>query len=237
MYKYLCFVALIFISSSAQSDVFSVEDPKRTVRMIGVVDGRAMALAKQIEKLSRTREPIDMLINSPGGSMEVGMVIVDAMRLAKKRGVKFRCASAVMAASMAFIMLAECQERYVLANTRLLFHPVSISGGGIRIQELIVGLHETIDEERAIMADLQKVMKLRWKDFHRHYFAETFWAGYRLAKFTTRARFLRVVDDMYGWGDDLFTYRKPQLFILGGQLKTHESETVKSILKRFEGGE
>lgn len=231
MRKLSLFLVLLLAGDSFAGE-FQVQDPKRVVKLVGQVDGASFAIARDIEKMSRTSGNIDMLINSPGGSVYVGMAIVEAMRAAKSRGVVFRCAVGVMAASMGFIILNECNERYAFSNARLLFHPVSLSVRGSRVQELLVDLNHTDLEEKAIMKNLQESMGLDWKTFHRNYFAETFWQA-AIFRDTVADGWITIVAQIEGFGDDLFEYRKPQVFLFGNQQSNGIAE---QILERFENG-
>ena len=200
----------------------------RLIEIIGEVDGDIIDKAAEINRLAElSDEPIELLINSPGGAVLPGMIFVDAMRAAKSEGIIFKCTSVVMAASMAYVIYSECNERYALANTRLLFHPISISTGGSRVQELIVDLDETIAEEKAIMEKLQKDLGLDWRKFHRHYFSETFWSATRLK--AVAPAFLEIKDSV-NFGPLTYKYRKQGLF---GQ--SISNGTARKILERFEG--
>lgn len=216
MKKLLILISSLWCTSllgNPMGRVFEVQNPKRLIPVIDVVDGSMLSdVAMKINDLSnKSSEPIELFINSPGGSVMVGTTIVDAMTVAKQRGVTFRCLSSVISASMAFIIFAHCDERYVLPNTKLLFHPVSVNlQGGARVQELIVNLEQTKAEELEIMSFLQKKMGLEWQKFHMHYFSETMWAGWSLANHTGGSgKFLNIVTDVVGI-PDLFRIYKPR---------------------------
>lgn len=235
------FVFALLADTSLASVMFQVKDSARVIKIIGRVDGEIISKAAELEKMTRTNSsPIYMLINSPGGSVQAGMAFVDAMRAAKRRGVVFHCATQVMAASMAFIFINECQRRYAAANARLLFHPISLSTQGSRLQELVVDLHHTEQEEQKIMHNLKTKMGLDWRTFHRNYFAETFWQAEILAETTARARWLTIVSRIEGFGDDLFKYKRPQnvlkFLIPGNNNQKQGSDAVTRILERYENG-
>lgn len=188
--------------NQANSKTFDVVDSSRSLEIVGQIDGEIVGQAEKLINMSKTPEPVYMLINSPGGQVLPGMIFVDAMHTAKKRGVKIVCVSNVMAASMAFVILAHCDERYARPNTRLLFHPMSISTSGSRIQELVTDLNETVKEEKRIARELQRIMRLEWKDFHPHYFAETFWSAEQLSIHSPG--FIRLVDEVRGYDKNLY---------------------------------
>lgn len=102
-------------------------DKKRTVEIIGSIGFNIIESAKKLNKLSlENKKDIFLLINSPGGSVATGTIFISAMTMAKARGVKVKCVVPVYAASMAFSIMLNCSENYVLAGTQLLFHPVRI---------------------------------------------------------------------------------------------------------------
>lgn len=226
--KFVVGIIMLGLSLGASAQTFKPRDPTRTLSLIGAVDMSMLSHATFVDQLSKhSAEPIYMLINSPGGSLNVGMTFVDAMRAAKSRGVEFHCAVQIMAASMAFVILNECQHRYAVANARLLFHPVSLRSASRAVQELLVNLKHTQTEERKIMKSLQRSMGMGWRMFHRNYFAETFWQAAILAKVTRRTRWLRIVQAIDGFGPELFRYRRSDGFFGTGGI-------VQDIVDRYE---
>lgn len=98
----------------------------------GPVGKSIFKLANKIEQLSsESSEPITLVINSPGGAVLPGAQFVSAMRVAQSRGVKFRCVVPMLAASMAYIIFNECDERYALDNALFLWHDVAVQLFGV----------------------------------------------------------------------------------------------------------
>lgn len=234
MLRFILFILILVIpgAASASNTFVFPEDNSRTVELIGVVRGDAIQLADKINALSEeSDDDIYMLINSPGGSVGPGMAVVDSMLQAKARGVEFHCFSGVLAASMAFIILSHCDNRVTFHNTKLLFHPISLSTRGSRIQELFVSLEQILAQERRIMRHLQSVMGLPWRDFHMHYFAETFWAATELKEHTKRERFLKTVTKVRNASQNLFRWRSKRRGLFGKD--STSSGSVQEIVKRF----
>lgn len=92
-------------------------------------------MANDILRHSRTNNSIYMLINSPGGSVSAGNLIISAMNIAKLRGVTFVCLSTKYAHSMAFILMLHCDKRYALEGTRFLIHGVRYYSAPFQITE------------------------------------------------------------------------------------------------------
>lgn len=102
-------------------------DPSRLIRVLGGVDQSILPKAEKLIALTKkSLRPIYVMINSPGGSVRAGNVFIDAITIAKARGVSVRCFTTVYAASMGANILAECSERFMLPNATLLFHPVRV---------------------------------------------------------------------------------------------------------------
>lgn len=169
-------LVLAGIATPAKRPTFQVE-PGRHLELIGVVQSWVIpAIAERIDQFSaKSSKPISLLINSPGGSVVAGSTVVDSMLLAKKRGVEFRCISGVLAASMAFIIYSHCDQRFALPNTKLLFHPMSLTVMGARVSELEPLLDAYQAMEMRNYDWQRKTLGLGSDFFRRHYYAETLW--------------------------------------------------------------
>lgn len=197
-----------------ESNVLQMQQ-ERTVEVIGVVtDAIIKDVAQNLETLSRRdrTKPIYIFINSPGGSVGAGTVVLDAMAVAKRRGVRLICASGVMAASMGYIILAACDERYTLRNTKLLFHPMSLSVRGARVSELNTLLKTFSKEERSLSKATREAMGMGKKEYYKNYIAETMWPAYLLHERVPK--FFNIVDDITGT-ENLFVYQKQGMSIFG----------------------
>lgn len=68
----------------------------RTILITGPIAENVMVAAPVVEELSdESKEPIYLIINSLGGSVETGLVLISAIRVAKARGVPVICVSGV----------------------------------------------------------------------------------------------------------------------------------------------
>jgi ATP-dependent protease ClpP protease subunit len=122
------------------------------------------------------------------------------MKIASARNVTINCVVPVIAASMAFHILAHCDNRYVLADTFLLFHPMRISG-------LLQMTAEELEYEAAAIRMYEEPMndalisKMGMKEdiFWYHNKHETMWTASALDEMTTD--FLIIVDDVKGIPD------------------------------------
>lgn len=197
-------LALALCAQSLSASTLSL--PKeRTIAITGPVDGGIIAQANQVYTLAQaSKEPIYLVLNSPGGSVYAGVQMLSAMRAARARGVEFRCLSTLMSASMAFQIFAYCDKRYALENTLLLWHPMRSAG------QLTADGHEIEGDtmrliEARLIRHLLKVLNIPKEVFFKHWRAETMWTA--AALLTISPNFLTIVDDVDGM---------PELFPMGG---------------------
>lgn len=184
---------------------------ERTVEVIGVVDteiiNQASKLLELVPESEGTRKPVWLLVNSPGGMVDPGLIFINAMEIAKKRGYKLKCAVGVLAASMAFQILAHCNKIYSLPNAKLLFHPVRI-GGTFTKEQLEYYLNSIKDIEDKMNTRLLRYFKFNEEMFYYNYHYETMWEANRLAEETRK---IIIVDDIKGT-KKLFKYQRPRFF-------------------------
>lgn len=199
----------------------------RTVRVVGEINGSVLKLASQIDSMSKeNKKPINILINSPGGSVPAGLQLVEAMHIAQARGVKIRCAVTTLAASMAYVVLSQCNERYALSNSLLLFHParamlmfaVLKSDDARYMAEELAAIDSDISD---LLQDSMGVVTgehKAWFDYHFQH--ETLWPASRLSRVMPNNRWITIVSDIRSDGS------------LFGGLNSSEDETaVKNFLQ------
>ena len=175
----------------------------RTLRVDGVIQANALVLAAQIEHLSASdKSPISIIINSPGGSVLAGLQLVEAIHVAQNRGVSINCAVTTLAASMAYVILSECDKRYAFNNSLLLFHPARAF---LLMAQLKAGDAKYMGEELAaidasITRDLHASMGIltevdrAW--FQYHYDHETLWTAGRLVPLVPKQGWLTIISDI-----------------------------------------
>lgn len=100
-------------------------------------------------------KPIDMYINSPGGSITAGLAILDTMRLIKCP-VHTYCIG--QCASMAAVILAagEKGHRYALPSSRILIHQPWQGGGGGQATDISLQAKEILRLRDFLEKDLVK---------------------------------------------------------------------------------
>ena len=100
-----------------------------------------------------SREPITIYINSPGGSVNAGLVIYDCIQSSELE-INIICAG--IAASMAAILLAGGQKgrRYILPHSKVMIHEPLLSGGVGGSATSIKNISDSILETRNIVNNI-----------------------------------------------------------------------------------
>jgi len=99
----------------------------RTVYLFGEVGPETNEVARQIAKLGRTKDPIYLIINSPGGSIMHGAQILAAIE-ASRGPITTVCVN--VCASMAAMIFEYGKERWMMNKSILMFHAASTAERG-----------------------------------------------------------------------------------------------------------
>ncbi|MFO7273948.1 MAG: ATP-dependent Clp protease proteolytic subunit [Bacillota bacterium] len=96
-------------------------------------------------------KPVNLYINSPGGSVSAGLGIYDAMQHIKS---PVNTTVVGMAASMAALLLAAgTGKRYALPNARVMIHQPHLSGVGGQVTDIEITAREAV-KTKQIMAEI-----------------------------------------------------------------------------------
>jgi ATP-dependent protease ClpP protease subunit len=166
----------------------------------GVVDRGVVDLAEQLmaESVGGKLRNVEILINSPGGGVLEGSVYISAMEVAKARGAKFTCYVPMLAASMAFSILAHCDKRYALKGALFLWHPPRVVTGNYPLTpyDAEVLARDLATISKRMSDDLRKRMPMTAANFWYHYRAETLHATPDLLALSPG--WIEIVDDIDG---------------------------------------
>lgn len=100
----------------------------RTVYLFGQVSGNALVIAEQIQALNMiSSAPIYILINSPGGSVLSGSILISAMQTSKA---KITTICSGMCASMGAMIFEYGAERLMVDRSLIMFHPATVQYEG-----------------------------------------------------------------------------------------------------------
>ena len=206
MIKILCTLALLLSTTALAEETVEV-DKDRLVKVYGAINKNILKQAKELMALSKdSSDDIYIHINSGGGSIRAGKVFITAMEIAQARGVEIHCVSTLLAASMAFTILAECDHRYVLKSTELLYHQarVLVMFAALSSRQL-EGLYQNLrglDEE--LLKFLYAETGIDPYLLSQTYYAEKLWTATDLNTKTTKG-WLTIVDNIEGL-DDVFAH-------------------------------
>lgn len=102
----------------------------QTIQIAGKIDEGNDGLLLAAIVLESAPRAIHLMIDSPGGSVRVGVGFIEIMRSAQESGTVILCTipSGGMAASMAAVIFERCDVRTMERGSALMFHTVSVGG-------------------------------------------------------------------------------------------------------------
>lgn len=116
----------------------------------GAIDGQ-MSITLLVDLLYQrlvepTREPMWVIINSPGGMLDQGLAIYDTLKMMAETGVQVNTVAIGDVASMAVTILQAGTRRYSFPNTQFTVHQARLTGGGDsqEVNELIENARELV---------------------------------------------------------------------------------------------
>ncbi len=133
-------IALALTFAPALANTAQAAEPKKvegkpvviSQRVIEIAGGISFELMKKAQRelldfASQGDEPVWLRINSPGGSVDAGLILVDTMKAVKA---PVYCIVESAAYSMAAIILTYCDKRYGLPHATYMLHEASYGTAG-----------------------------------------------------------------------------------------------------------
>lgn len=145
-------------------------DASRTVLINGVIGRSAVSTADKILAM-RGKRPINIVINSSGGSVFTGNTILQAIATVQAKGTRVNCVVTRFAASMAFIIFNECNNRYALPNSLLLWHAPRISYMGLLTPDILKPMYDQLAALKKFF-DQRILMRLKIKPSLYEYYSK-----------------------------------------------------------------
>lgn len=186
-------LALLLVSTGATAQ--ELNSKSETIVLDGVITGQTIApLTQYMNSIlsGKKKRPleINMVISSPGGSVTAGFLFLDRMKAVQKKGTVIKCYVAELAASMAFQILLQCDERVALETSFLLWHRARIQLGGMFGAPAMTGPElyalgvQLKDLDNHIYGDVKKAFGRNTPDHYTrfHFERETLHTGSSLAK-------------------------------------------------------
>jgi len=177
----LIVTAIIFltITSVAESATYQIKNQERLIVVPLEIEGNILSKVKQLDDLSsKSKEPVDIIVNSFGGSVITGSLFIGAMERAKLRGVKLNCIVTGFAMSMGYHILSHCDRRMALEYSYLLFHEAyTIYIGLLTKTKAIREAKELITLTSKLEEYTKKTMGISDAEFNKHNRLETLWTA------------------------------------------------------------
>lgn len=130
---------------------------------------------------SKSRADIDILIDSPGGSVTAGQEIINLINAVKGKKRKVNCYVLNVAASMAFQIFTQCLSRYALPGSYLLWHGVRVETSQPITADVARDLAAAITQlNRLVIYQLSSTIHLKADVIMEHFHKETLWSGVSL---------------------------------------------------------
>ena len=186
--RFVLVALLAFFSVQAISSPRSQElriNPARAIGIDAPITQNVNALKVRMLALAsdKSGKPIDIVIDSPGGSVFAGFQFVNAMEEVKGMGVQIRCFVNGIAASMAFQIFVHCSERHALGRSFLLWHGVRTGVRGPVTSKVAASLHVDLQAiDNVILSELNEELGLDEDVILYHFDQETLHVGQNLAK-------------------------------------------------------
>ncbi|MCR5388808.1 MAG: ATP-dependent Clp protease proteolytic subunit [Lachnospiraceae bacterium] len=139
--------------SEIYSDIFSTLLEQRNVMVQGPITSElAMTVNSQLLYLaSKSNEPIEMYIDSPGGSVSAGLSIIDIMNHIKPDVITICCGNAASMGAVIFSAGAQ-GKRYMLPHSECMIHQPSTGFEGKESDIRIVA--DNISRKKQILIDI-----------------------------------------------------------------------------------
>jgi ATP-dependent protease ClpP protease subunit len=189
---------LLFSSLSAYAASLNVPED-RAIRVSGeIMDLRPQVLEMAMKFIEAPTQPIYIMLDTPGGLVDGGMPLINAIRMAKLSGAEVVCV-AKYAASMGLAIFSECSKRYAMADSRLLWHPVKALVQDALSYEVAQGLAKELKEaDDMVWATTKRELHISDELYMKHYREETMHTGAALKKMSPG--YLHIVDKVEGAG-------------------------------------
>ena len=147
------------------------------IKIEGLID-HTSALGTVNSLLRARSQRITILINSTGGVVDAGNLIIDVMQSLKAHGVSVECVVTESGKSMAFIIFTHCSKRYALPTAIMMMHEVRMVPPPMLTSKQAKEIAKEIDAvEIPIRKALYKNFPLKRKLFDYHYGNATYLTG------------------------------------------------------------
>lgn len=174
--KALGLVLVLLVGRAHASSQFLASDAPISIGEINA-ENAGVLLAEIV--LKSAPAVVRLRIDSPGGSVGVGLAFIDIMRAAQESGTSVQCTipSGGMAASMAAVIFERCDVRTMEKGAALMFHTVSVGAadGNQWDLERLARRMAAWNKEIAILASAKMTITL--SEYEQHVADFNWWLG------------------------------------------------------------
>lgn len=153
----------LFLATFLSIDRVEYLDSPYDVRIGGVNNYEAAEVLKQFKNAEIKNKKdleIDIVINSGGGSVHIGLEYIEEMKVLKEKGYHLNC-YARNAYSMGFIILQYCDTRIGSSNSTYMHHLTQVGWGRPKRSEHNKQLFKALDFfDKLVLDEIAKKMKV-----------------------------------------------------------------------------
>lgn len=187
-------VLALLLSCSAYSSLTYQADKARTIYVSGAI---MEPMGAQIMSLALMaldgREPITIVIDSPGGIVDFGQEFIDAMAKLKSRDVELVCV-AKEAQSMGMAIFNACTTRYAVKDSVLMWHSVWTSARKLNWEDAEEVAKRLKKADEQVLSPIEHELCLTHEEFETSRKAEKGWSGPELS--SKCPEYVKVVDSL-----------------------------------------
>ncbi len=166
----------------ALSDAVYILNPTRTINLVGPVKFNAIELAGRVLGMLDNLAPIQVVINSPGGSVQTGETLINSLGMAHNLGIRVECLVVGAAYSMAFNLLRTCDKIYALPTATFLFHPIrAYVNQPLRAYDFLEMAKGINAEDQKYILAVRAITHMSIEVIKANYYQETMWTMSMLA--------------------------------------------------------
>ncbi len=120
-------LSILLLAPAAQAETIELTD--RMVHLRGAINGSSVnkAVKRFLELDSEAHDPIWLMIDSFGGSVDAGFILIDLIKTIKS---PTYCVITSKAYSMGAIIAVFCKKRYIYRHATMMFHEASYGALG-----------------------------------------------------------------------------------------------------------
>lgn len=168
----------LFLATFLSIDRVEYLDSPYDVRIGSVNNFEAAEVLKQFKNAEIKNKKdleIDIVINSGGGSVHIGLEYIEEMKVLKEKGYHLNC-YARNAYSMGFIILQYCDTRIGSSNSTYMHHLTQVGWGRPKRNEHNKQLFKALDFfDKLVLDEIAKKMKVNPDEFFEKIKEDKWW--------------------------------------------------------------